>query len=919
VADKRQEETKDTLGSIFDFIFAQAEKPVEKRRPIKYSNVDGGSEMVDALISVLEKPGLYVSDQIMKNLDDGLNQQLVELYLGKASPQGKTKIGSKDLIKIFSDPNAFFDKAYQKSNPKLKMGEWSGKTFRGINATSWAKKQGIKNKDTLWALNRAAASFNDPGQRLDMVRDGMRLARKKAAIELVRKSFGDGDNTVAITKAIDSVSNINSASELRNILVRAGVTDGTILSKIGSAFGDQLVKEKGLLSSGKIAKKDGALLRIDTKFAKGYKRKPFDFATENTDFYREIAKKYLDEKGGVLSSSTNKEDIEMAKNYAKAGLLIENWNLSDKNSKKVLSDRRKALNKLRKKIKAGASKEELRKYKKTEKQLRSDIRYLRKNRIQDEYYKYKGMWDGINSIYLKGNVAGAILDGTFFSDDNKILNPVEQHWKGVQFYDGVPILFNIAKNDKFFGISKDGKFYRKKGNFYNDTMTMVSYFTPQKLLQINGGFFAYRVYKNRMKTFEKFLELSSNQEALAKKFIDMKLFMDDGRMSFENLGFDSKYAGTMAELKKLFEDETKWKKYFGDNKEVMALFRQFQKKDGSLQKYVKIFSAGYRFKETIKNKIMAATIEKWRERIADNLIARFGSDTFLGPALQMWKLGGSIQVVMRGLAEKLLMKLGFEGFLFNTLAAGLTSGLSIIAFSLFKLLAKAAVVALIGLFMVLGLGVSYGSSLMQKYSPVSHIEPGEVLSCQGFEPEGLVNPSSNPFNSEVQPAPSNSTCPIGESYVSCTQGFIDVQGWSHQNIKNRLPVDLGYGGYIYAPQYCDTSKCTATYKGRLNCDSYAGDKVYFSDSFGNTMIMFHVAPVGAGSISSGGSWTVKGGEAFARVQTTADGIIGTNNSCWTGVHLHLEVTQNGSYVDPLEFLQSYGCNVPDETGCRDPG
>ena len=127
MADKRKEQNTDTLGSIFNFIFDEIEKPPEKRKPVRYSNVSGSSEVVDTLASVLERPGLYVSDQMMKNLDDGLNQQLIEVYLGKASPQGKTKIGSRDLIKMFTDPNDFFDKAYQKSKRKMTVAQWSGK------------------------------------------------------------------------------------------------------------------------------------------------------------------------------------------------------------------------------------------------------------------------------------------------------------------------------------------------------------------------------------------------------------------------------------------------------------------------------------------------------------------------------------------------------------------------------------------------------------------------------------------------------------------------------------------------------------------------------------------------------------------------------------------------------------------------
>ena len=45
----------DTLGQIFDFIFAQQELPPDKRKPIKPTGINGNSELVDAVSGGIRK------------------------------------------------------------------------------------------------------------------------------------------------------------------------------------------------------------------------------------------------------------------------------------------------------------------------------------------------------------------------------------------------------------------------------------------------------------------------------------------------------------------------------------------------------------------------------------------------------------------------------------------------------------------------------------------------------------------------------------------------------------------------------------------------------------------------------------------------------------------------------------------------
>lgn len=921
MADSRgQGETKDTLDSIFDFIFAETQKPPDKRKPIKPSHISGSSEMVEALSSVLERPGLYVSDQIMKNIESGLDIPLVEAYFGKTSPQAKTKINTKDILSILSDPNEYFDKAYQKANPKFNAIEWAGKTYRGLNAQGWARKQGIKDKKTLWAIDRAAASFDDPGQRLEMVEDGARLARKTVAIKSAQSALSKvGGVPSSVIRSIDRASDIKTGADLRSILSGLGIKDTGILNDAVSAFNS---------SSGDVTK-------IEEKLVKNYKSKPFSFAEQNVSIYRTVLSDYLALKSNVLKTSTSSIDTNLADTYKKAAVLVKNWEKRDRDNKKYLIENKKDLQDVRSQIqqlkKKGANKYMLSDLRKKEKRLLSNVRFLERSRRIDSIDKHRGMLKSLNSIYLKGNLAGAILDGTFFSADNKILNPVESDWMGHFFInhefitkerkgdelESAPVLFNIAKKDSFFSASMDGEkivnLYRRKTNFYNDKMTTLSYFTPQQLFKIDGSYIAYRTYKNRMKVFEQIMDLAKDQKALAQKLMDMGLFdsQGSGRMEFQRFGNVGDYQKLMDELKDLFDKDGEWQKYFSSNTKLLKIFNKFKIDDARSLEWIKRLSFFARTKDAIKNRITNALIGKKREKLAVWLTTKFGSNV----AIEMWKAGGGIQNLMRGLAQGIIKKLGIDQTIFAHLfASAISGGLSVVAFSIFKLLGKIAVVVFIGaLVLILG-GAGFNKSMNMKYGTVGHVTPGSVQQCSGFQPENLINPD---FIDIEVPPPSNSSCPFGDIYLACTQGYNPPRGnWSHSSIRNKKPVDLANGGsfYFYAPQYCDDGGCRVTGARPANLyrcldhSKSAGDEVFFNDGRGNVFIIVHakaLVPI---------QQEVSGGQAVAYIYGRGELPVG---SCWSGPHVHLEITHNGQYIDPLSFLQAMGCSVPSEGQCTE--
>jgi hypothetical protein len=192
--------------------------------------------------------------------------------------------------------------------------------------------------------------------------------------------------------------------------------------------------------------------------------------------------------------------------------------------------------------------------------------------------------------------------------------------------------------------------------------------------------------------------------------------------------------------------------------------------------------------------------------------------------------------------------------------------------------------------------------------------PGDVVQCPLYE-EIELEEGEEPWGDIIVPPPSGESCVLGSGSYSCSQGFVDVKGWTHESTKANMPVDLTGISYIYAPQFCDTGNCSITRIARISCNdkSNAGGIVELTASTGSTTYLFkllHVKPL------AGLGEKLSGGQPVAVVQDRPEVEAG---NCWTGKHLHLETKQNGGVVDPLKLLQGFSCNVPSETGCANSG
>ena len=144
---KKQKGYDDALGSIFDFMFTQAKKPPDKRKPIKPTGISGSSEFTDALATVLENPAAFVGDTTLGAINDSLDAKLVQL---QTSSRGQTlDFSAANLAEFANDPNKFIKKAYDKQKMLRKSTHirWLAPAVQDVITKAYAYKIGMDYED----------------------------------------------------------------------------------------------------------------------------------------------------------------------------------------------------------------------------------------------------------------------------------------------------------------------------------------------------------------------------------------------------------------------------------------------------------------------------------------------------------------------------------------------------------------------------------------------------------------------------------------------------------------------------------------------------------------------------------------------------------------------------------------------------
>lgn len=870
MAKKPKSDNFDALGSIFDFLFEEARKPPDKRKPIVPTGVSGGDAITDGIFASLEKPGAFISDKIVGEFNSAIELQLGAIQFDDA---GKVKVTTNSLIDFLKDPQGTVEKAIQRNQGirKSMRAAYLGKFTEDFIASGWAKKYGNleaqraiygtsiarNSKEESYAVQRAIGEFkaekSTPGY---MANRSAELLRRKLISDAQWNTLSN-DEKEEFNLSLIKEDSSSAGTSLKDFLLAKFPVQGNAMYQ--EYINSTTITERGRPSRKKLFEKE-VYLKLEN---------------ENLD------SRISDLQNLGVRTAQQEEELGI---YRKTKFILDK-----RNGESLL---RAELERIKNDLSSVTDPTYKAQLKRELKDTRSALRYLGNSKLINTIGRTEGYLDSLQSIYGGATLSGlfaSMLDGSYYDKNrNSLLRPTDElKFKMPGDIENTLMIPSSSGQNKFLRV-------------HNQIGTNVYYFTPRSIFRTlfyNGEGFTYLLYRK----LEKQTEL-----------IDlMKSSLGDGDYSAKDL------------LQLVFLDEEKLEDFFRQNgmrfnqQQVDTLVNVLGSSKG-LKSLVNFFSTNRRIQQKIQNRINKIT-SPLRRKIANGFLMKFVSKYGGKELLEQWIAKGGVQFLFKSIATGIASALGLAGGpLGSIVVSAITMAVTDIgmkAIGQIMVIGKYFLLGLVGLIILFfSLGASSNKGFFKKNFSYYHVIPGTVLQCSMYEEVELGSDDEYPWGDAIIPPPSGEKCVFGTGTYGCSQGYKDVTGWSHENYTQNMPVDLVYVGYIYAPQFCDTGDCRITRIAVINCrdNSKAGGIVELTASDGKTTYFFkllHVKPL------AGLGEKLSSGQPVAVVQEAPEVEKG---NCWTGKHLHLETKQNSSTVDPLELLQSFGCSVPDEKDCSRP-
>jgi len=359
---QKKQQYEDALGSIFDFIYSESQKPADKVKPVKVTGVDGTSEVVDAIGAVLENPLLFVTNNTMESFLEAVDIDMAKFSL---TDRGRgMSFNLKDIGKIVSDPKKYVDDAFAKMEAIRKSQRFAhgGEAMRSLIAGVWARKEGLDwdTQKGLLAAGRMQDTYvggkGSPAYGLDM------MSRNE---ELLDRHF------VQEIRTLDR-------EQLRR--------------RYGNERGDKLYEK---------------YLEIQQNFPTADNDKLVSYYSDRELFA-------LLEGEEMMYRANTAQSPQEGEKYEKAANFISHMNV-EADLKKFLSDGNDKLRDLQNRLRASNDAAEKRDLKNQIKDLRSDMNLARGYNWAGEF----GRWEGVLNTakgYYQGNLIPDILNGKFFED-----------------------------------------------------------------------------------------------------------------------------------------------------------------------------------------------------------------------------------------------------------------------------------------------------------------------------------------------------------------------------------------------------------------------------------------------------------------------------------------------------------------------
>ncbi len=741
----KSKEQQEVLGQIYDFIFAQAKKPVDKRKPMKLdlSGKAADNNLTEAISAALEVPGAFINDQILSNINDALTIEFGRL---KADENGinKAKFTSSNIVDILSDPNKFLEKPKDaaKAMRKTMRAEFVGKSMQEFLAYGWAKKYNL-DLDT-----RKAIEGHYAAEKIKEEAAGRAISKASANTSI--SSMGNSEKSLIAARRVELIGmqvfgrdGWNSMSSDRQEKFKTAVRQDSRFAQeagkgVTTSRGEKFsyVEEYLNKTYGNNAKRavDSYLNKVRPK---GEKLELFD------------TKKYLQMERGNLSGriedmerylashpSNGNRDREIERlrvqeginQLQQASVIVSNQHLNVEDVAKArlqLSDQIKDFQTQISIAKKSGNKDQEKYYMGKIKGLKDGQRMLNSMEFWGKVGKTEGFinsWKGIMGGIGAENAVGSFLSGSFFDPDanTTFTNPsveakitLGSHIFGTKDEDGNK--FNRIEPEKIaIKVAKrvtgeDGKKLRFKIlNLYNEQLVNAYYFTPGSMMRslfVNGEGFIYMNYMKEQKLVEK-LGLAGKFEALGQEF--------NGIDYDKLLAKDPKYLDLL--------------KKCGLKDSAIASLT-------GLRKTAQIFSFGQRMRDKANAWLNEKVYKQMRQKIFDTFLKKLGGEG-VQELLGEWVLKGGFETVAKALVTSALNAIGIgaTGGLGTFLVPILSAIVVDVLYDGAKVLIKIGMLVLAG---VIGIMVFFGGGGYKEFTrqtyAYTHVAPGEVVSNPDFQ------------------------------------------------------------------------------------------------------------------------------------------------------------------------------------------
>lgn len=913
---KDQDNYDSALGSIFDFMFTQAEKPVDKRKPIRPTGVSGSSEYTDMLETMLVNPAAFVGDTMVKSIEANFEVELAKIDIDTHG--GQIEIKSTNVVDLIKDPNKFFKKQYEGARRARKASHirWYAPLAQQIITQAYGQKVGMDSKD---------ARILGEATRRAMAEAGYNRSQKGGRVSIRNQDYGLG--VAARSYQNTDVQKLNEfvgkhqiedqKARYENLLRNGGVnlTPRQIYTELDrydryrnthTSIRSMAQKEMNefLRSSRALSRSEVMDLQLKIKGGKGgfyagnIKAAPGEKPTYNNN-YLDVLESHYERSASNFQGQGNTADAVNAKRSEE---IIKNLK-----NQRLLSSYSGELKRIRTDISNARGQnlgqdyiDNLRSQEQFWLTIKRSDRLNQLGQIEGFVNAWNASWSNVASK----NLIPSMLNGTFFDSrghKNAMFSPSQSFKK-----------HKYGRNGKEYAVKMHtarvgpGSIYNQK---WANTLNDLYYFTPAGIISTltTGEAFAHQLFKKRNAYIA---QLQGDEKKWLQRFIN---------------------EGDSTELQAFLAANA--------NGRLATMWSSICADEDRLGKRIQRFGIGTRFKSNTSDALKSLLVKGLRldpdkigklgDMTAGQIVNVFLAEKVWNAGLKGFLQNRLSQEAFEEISEQFLtgsLKVGLKAFIQTLLFAGtslvgtpvagavtwiVTETIVSIGFKSIQYIFFFFMLFALGLFAIISVGIiGGGGELMGLLNNHSHITPIEINQCEAFYGiEPIIDdyePGGPLVDFEAGSLPAGEQCLLGESTYGCSQGAYG--DFSHSNVAAN---DYTGVNYFHAPAFCDRTKknCTVTYVGDVNCTAgYAGGMVIFTAEHNGQTYLYKLIHV-ASNASVGRS--LDSGERVARVMTLEE----TGTTCSTGMHLHLETKLNGETVNPYDVMTSstkqggFGCEI----------